>query len=173
MLFITNDNRARSILFTLGMGILLAATSGCTAADIEEEDLADVEDVAEATQPIVWNGHVYWFRPEPVAWTTARNACAAKGYYLATINNQTEQDWINTQLANQTGNWWIGYNDRVTEGVFSWVAGGSIFNYWQAGEPNDSANNFAQDCVAMTTPSGRWYDLGCGSLRNYLCEKTQ
>jgi hypothetical protein len=173
------DNGPWSVVFTLSLGAMLAATSGCAAGDIDQQgddneiSASGEEDVAEATSPIYWsvNGHNYWFRAEPVAWTTARQSCdSSNGWYLVTVNSASEQAWLFEQIywEQNYGTWWIGYNDRAKEGVWEWAAGKTTFNHWQPGQPDNAGG---QDCAVIHPSNGKWYDMSCGSQRFYICER--
>ena len=105
-------------------------------------------------------------------WTGARDTCTAYGYYLVTINEQAEQDYLAAQAtALAAGPLWIGYNDRGwgNEGSFSWTAGnGSGFEAWNSGEPNNAGN---EDCAEMRDTAGwLWNDIDCNTEQAWICE---
>jgi hypothetical protein len=66
-----------------------------------------------------------------------------------------------------SNNFWIGLNDRTTEGVFVWFAGSSTYTNWGSGEPNNSSD---EDCTEVNRDTGVWNDVGCGNSRSYVCE---
>lgn len=48
-----------------------------------------------------------------------------------------------------TSDVWIGLNDLVVSGMFSWTDEHMVtFTYWAPGEPN-SHDGFSEDCVEM------------------------
>jgi len=105
-------------------------------------------------------------------WTSSRDTCAVYGYYLATINEQAEQDFLAAEALAAVGDSvWIGYNDRGwgNEGTFTWTAGnGSGFEAWSPGEPNNSGN---EDCVEMRADFGYlWNDINCSATTPWICE---
>ncbi len=167
-----NNSKLQTVLFALALGAFSAAASGCVAADTDEEADADVgeEAVAEAAQEISWNGHSYWFRPEPTTWVMARNACNDQvGYHLVVVNTADEQLYLHQEVSSRGGWWWLGYNDRATESIWMWVTGAwSETTNWAYGEPGK--DNAAQDCAYMR-PNGLWYAGECSSTRRYICER--
>jgi hypothetical protein len=152
------------ILMTLAWEGLLATTSGCIADDIEETSTAELA--------VTYSGHDYVFIPGPNTWEQARINCAATGYYLATVNDGFEQAFliqtIQQSYGTSSGNWYIGLNDRASEGFFVWVNGTSSFRNWYPGQPNNLNN---QDCVNIDAANGLWGDGPCSSLLHYACER--
>lgn len=166
-----NNSKLQTVLFALALGAFSAAASGCVAGDTDEETEGDVgeEAVAEAAQEIYWNGHSYWFRPEPTTWIMARNACEGKAdYYLVTVSSEAEQLYLAQEVSSMGGWWWLGYNDRATESIWKWVQGASQTTKWAAGEPGKT--NTARDCAYMR-PNGFWYAGECSDTRRYICER--
>jgi hypothetical protein len=97
-------------------------------------------------------------------WVDARTACTGRGtgWNLATIDDQTENDFIEQKLSNDT---WIGLNDRTTEGTFVWSSGStSTFRSWDGGEPSSG------DCVNMSDNDGDWSVEDCDDDEDYVCE---
>ena len=104
-------------------------------------------------------------------WTGSRDACAAYGYYLVTVDDQAEQDFLAAEAAAlAAGSIWIGYNDRAwSEGTFWWTgASGSGYEAWNSGEPNNAGN---EDCVEMRDTAGwLWNDMSCNTINPWICE---
>jgi len=175
MKLLTGNDRARTALLALALGSLLATTPGCIAGDIEEDSAAGVEQetVAEAASELStqsWGGHTYMFFTEPNGWVSARDRCASRvGFYLTHINSDAEKNWLRGILPPGTGAWWIGYSDRWNEGDFRWVAGSYGYTNWATGQPDDNNNN--EDCAAMGSGNGLWYDFNCSQDRRYICER--
>jgi len=118
----------------------------------------------------VSSGQEYFFCNTAVNWNNADTACknvdgAATGWFLTTINDATEDTYINSLSANPL---WIGYNDATTEGTFVWTSGLSPgYTNWTAGQPDNTGNS---DCVEQQNAAG-WTDLSCtGNTRRYVCE---
>ena len=68
---------------------------------------------------------------------------------------------------------WIGLNDRATEGQWKWVDTNTSATYqdWAPNEPN--AYHLHDDCVAMakTTYKGHWIDENCNVNYLPICER--
>lgn len=79
-----------------------------------------------------------------ISWTTARDQCRALGGNadLASIRSATQKTRVvNSRCANlipATGTngaelfWWLGLNDEMQEGTFTFVSGASTSSYWAA-----------------------------------------
>ncbi len=78
------------------------------------------------------------------------------GGWLVTINDQNEQNWLNTTFGYST-KYWIGFNDIETEGTWVWDNGETPgYTNWYSGEPNNLGN---EDVAVMNWGSnGRWND---------------
>ena len=85
--------------------------------------------------------YVHW--EVKTAVTNGAAYCATYGYHLLVINSAAEDDWSNdTADTYSTSKFWIGYNDRTTEGSFEWVDGSTaVYTNWHSGEPNDAIGN--------------------------------
>jgi hypothetical protein len=67
---------------------------------------------------------------------------------------------------------WIGANDLIKEGKWTWISDHSTINYtnWGKGEPNNYNGN--EDCgVIHTRPVFTWNDVPCSHAYGYICEK--
>ncbi len=117
-------------------------------------------------------GKCYYRQTSPNrSWLNAQADCRARGalWDLATVNNLTENNYLETQLANPT---WIGFNDRATEGTFVWSNGQTPgFTRWALLQPNDGGFfGASQDCVLMDDANGRWNDVLCTDTEDFMCE---
>jgi hypothetical protein len=116
-------------------------------------------------------GHTYLFCYNvPLPWAQARNACMAAGMRMTSIQSDSENTWIYNTGANYqdpVSSWWIGFNDRDTEGVWVWEDG-STGNYtqWAPNEPNDAGG---EDCGSLQDDE-TWADLPCEWADPYVCE---
>lgn len=100
-----------------------------------------------------------------VTWDEARQACENFGpFYLATINDQAENDLITRFIDEDT---WIGLNDIDDEGYFEWLDGEPLdYTNWNDGEPNNDGD---EDCGEIYE-SGFWNDLNCTNELAFVCE---
>ena len=68
------------------------------------------------------------------------------------------------------GWYWLGLNDKTTEGNFVW-SDGSIRNYtnWNKGEPNNAVNG--ENCtVTGKSIKWKWNDARCEDEYFYVCK---
>ena len=146
----------------------------CDTVDNDCSGSVDDNGACSGCVQAEYGGHTYQFCPGSggMSWTGARDICVAYGYYLVTINDVGEQDFVATQAtALAAGPLWIGYNDRGwgNEGIFTWTAGnGSGYEAWNSGEPNSSGN---EDCAEMRDTAGwLWNDTSCFGNNAWICE---
>ena len=109
------------------------------------------------------NGRTYHLL-EPSSWTVAQAAAVALGGNLATVNDPTENDWINATfwtMASGVDGLWLGYNDAKTEGVWEWVSGETpgYENWSPDGAPNNWNENEHYAHLRFDHTSGTWNDL--------------
>lgn len=138
------------ILFFLSISLFMASRNTTSHATI-------------ITSPLEYNGHQYYLLSNS-NWLDAENEAQFMGGHLVTINNAAEQDWIFNSFGGSNIALWIGLNDRVIEGQFTWVSGEpSAFTKWARGEPNNNANGEGEDCVHIWPTrydnAGYWNDL--------------
>jgi outer membrane protein assembly factor BamB len=141
-------------------------------------------------------GHYYEFvAASGICWSAARAAAAGRTYrgmqgYLATITNQTEQEFL---TGRQNGAYWLGASDKDVEGEWRWQTGpeatqlfwkgdgatgyGLAYTNWVAGQPDDYRNAWrpqGEDYGILYGQSGGWNDLDeCGtgaSVAGYVVE---
>jgi cysteine-rich repeat protein len=116
-------------------------------------------------------GHAYRFVYRQASWTNAQADCVSLGGHLATITNEGEQRFLDSQLGTSTS-WWIGLTDGASEGTFTWSTGEtSGYTHWNPGEPNDFGA--IEDCVHLivqTGFAGLWNDADCAGPKGYICE---
>lgn len=104
------------------------------------------------------NGNKYYLLDNSI-WQGAQNKAAELGGHLATISSQAENDWV---LGFVTGNgqpadYWIGLNDKASEGNFVWTNGAPVvYTNWSPGQPDNASN--VEDVVHVWTAAGQWND---------------
>ncbi|MCP4806756.1 MAG: hypothetical protein GY884_15545 [Proteobacteria bacterium] len=146
------------------------ATEACDAVDNDCD--GDIDDSSVCPCDVVDSGSsTYMVCTSAAAWTTASSNCATYGYSLATIDDATENSWLDTTVDGySTGKWWIGLNDRTTENTWVWDSGSSsTYTNWYSGEPNDWSTG--EDCTELNRWSGGyWNDAACSTSSYYVCE---
>jgi Lectin C-type domain len=118
-----------------------------------------------------YNGHTYYLISEN-NWEGAAAEALSLGGYLATINDQGEQDFLWNHWKDSLGageGLWIGLERSGHHGqnIFVWMNGEPVnFWYWATNavgtEPNNGFGRYEEDYVAMDsrfTPPGAWADL--------------
>jgi hypothetical protein len=120
-----------------------------------------------------FGGHDYLFCEDARSWTGAKSSCENFGYGLLTLNDSTEQNWVHHMAGNiSTQKWWMGLNDRASEGSFVWDSGQPVtYSNWYAGEPNNSVGG-NEDCAQLNRfyPNNGWNDEPCELHFRYICE---
>ncbi|MEK6250231.1 MAG: hypothetical protein N2C12_18750, partial [Planctomycetales bacterium] len=98
----------------------------------------------------VYDGHLYVRSSNAMNWSNARNFAQSIGGKLVTINDVTEDTFLQNRFGNTS--FWMGLNDTVTEGTFEWSDGDpSVYRRW--GSTYNDAN---YDAVYHHT-NGFWY----------------
>jgi len=118
-----------------------------------------------------YNGHTYYLISENTYEGAAAQSLALGGY-LATINDQGEQDFLWNSWKNSLGTGeglWIGLERSGHHGqnIFVWMNGEPVnFTFWATNtvgvEPNNGFGRYEEDYVAMDSrfiPAGAWADL--------------
>ena len=113
----------------------------------------------------------------------AKSYCEDRGTTLASI--PTYEDYVTAySVCPEIDGCWIGLQDDIVEGIWSWTDGTDISSSygfhtngtatngkgpWWYGEPNNSGDD--EDCVEMT--SGKYNDLRCTTteLQYPLCNQ--
>jgi hypothetical protein len=161
--------------------------SSAETCDGVDNDCSGLADDGEAGCPCAVQhvlGVAYMFCTTALSWTDARDACAASGYTLATIENKAENDGVVAiALPKKASPWWIGLNDRENEGVHVWVSGSeATYRNWAEGEPNEFPHGEkcgvsfpGEDCVQFSPPSAGlppdWNDEPCACPYPYVCRQ--
>ena len=149
------------------------ATETCDTVDENCDGSIDEAGVCSGCTQGEHAGHTYQLCTGfGLDWNTASYGCLAFGYYLVTVNDLAENDFLVAQASPLgVGAWWIGYTDQGwgNEGNWEWAAGnGTGFENWAPNEPNNSSN---EDCAEITASAGwQWNDNHCSQSKPYVCE---
>lgn len=117
-----------------------------------------VAPLVDVTNPV--NGHRY-IGLNVASWAAAEATAQMFGGHLASIADQSENDFIHQNFGNYGGTTqrlWIGFNDITNEGAFVWPDG-TPTNYtnWSGGEPNNAGSG--EDVAEMFGVQGTWNDM--------------
>uniref|UniRef100_Q3ART7 C-type lectin n=1 Tax=Chlorobium chlorochromatii (strain CaD3) TaxID=340177 RepID=Q3ART7_CHLCH len=86
----------------------------------------------------VWehNGHYYTLTDRAKSWQDAEASAVALGGHLVSINDATEQAWLQSMLDGRYGNVWIGLSDAAAEATWQLTDGTtSTYANWASNEP--------------------------------------
>ena len=115
---------------------------------------------------------------QKLTWDAAQSACRAfEGADLVSIADIFEQSLLTTASrdtnAQKAGGYiWIGLNDKINEGKFSWSDGSKLtFQNWGFGK--EQMNSRRNNCVrsSITVGSGDWSTALCNQKNYYACKK--
>ena len=126
--------------------------------DSDDDGLSDGEEVNTLRTDTRWlqapNGN-YYRLVSPDTWSNSSAAARAQGHELASVQDQTEADWLAQTFSEVAGSFWIGLNDF--SGTMEWSDGSPVaYTQWATGEPNTSfIAAFVGDL--STTEPGNWY----------------
>ena len=103
-----------------------------------------------------FGGSCYQTTSNAMTWLSAQAESRTVGGYLASIGSAAENDFLFTTFFPSLGYFWLGLNDRATEGTYAWDSGEAVvFTNWNAGEPN---NDFGVEDVSHMLDDGQWND---------------
>lgn len=130
--------------------------------------------VASATCPSGWTvsgSKCFNLFEGPANWLEALQTCIAQGGSLAKIESQAEQDLVFGLMGNTGRPAWIGLQDFLVEGDFSWADGSTLGTYqaWLGGQPDNAGNR--QDCVVLRNTDGLWNDVICNGANRFVCQR--
>ncbi|CAC5400502.1 CLEC17A [Mytilus coruscus] len=106
-------------------------------------------------------------------WKSFRDAlllrdCQWKDGDLLDIVDAEENEFIHSNLHDESKWYHIGLNDRLKEGTFEWISGAAMgySNFW----PGKPSNSRDRNCGELRY-SGLWNDVSCIKEQNYIYEK--
>jgi hypothetical protein len=147
------------------------ASEACNGLDDDCDGSHDEGSVCPCAV-VEYAGHPYMFCDTAAAWASAQALCWSYDYHLLTIDDASEDSWVNVQAdLYSTEKWWFGFNDIASEGSWVWEDGsGSTYTNWYPSEPNDSGGD--EDCAQLNRfhPDYGWNDEPCTSSFRYICE---
>ncbi|KAK9529824.1 hypothetical protein VZT92_013894 [Zoarces viviparus] len=101
-------------------------------------------------------------------WSDAQSYCREKFTDLATVENQSDNDRLLSELQGVGNYAWIGLYDNM-EG-WKWALGNADFSKeydkWGSDEPNKK--DYYEACTVMKS-DGRWFDGRCGLKKSAVC----
>ncbi|MEM9275567.1 MAG: lectin-like protein [Cyanobacteria bacterium P01_F01_bin.143] len=131
--------------------------------------LIDITDNDTIPDALSYNGNQYFLTSTSLTWEQAQAEAENFGGNLVSINDSLEESWLQSNFGD-IEDFWIGINDRNTEGSFEWVSGQPVtYTNWAPGEPNDFGG--AQDLGRMNFGAGSaWDDTGATTILRGIIE---
>ena len=118
--------------------------------------LIDITDNDRIPDALSYNGNQYFLTSGVLTWEQAQAEAENFGGNLVSINDATEEAWLQDNFGSTEG-FWIGINDLRNEGNFEWVSGQPVtYTNWATGEPNNAGGN--QDFGLMNFGNARQWD---------------
>lgn len=119
-----------------------------------------------------YGGLKYRFITKKMNWEDAERECVSAGGHLVTISSpDLNQKLKEIKKRMPSGEHWIGYNDKETEGTWQWVnPGGQCKTYtsWDSSLFQQPNGGTKQNCAK--TGNGKWRDYPCSQLSQSICE---
>ena len=136
---------------------------------------------AKESAAIVYEGHSYAVCDESMSWDDAKAACEKRGGHLVCINDEKEQQFIQTiVIGGKKSYYWIGLSDEKKEGVFEWINGESLtYTNWSEDQPdnwNDSEDsvmlpNRDMQYTDWANAFGTWNDMNSKGDKDHSLEQ--
>jgi hypothetical protein len=108
-------------------------------------------------------GH-YYTQLSGTQWPVAEAQAVALGGHLVTINDATEEAWLEATFPDRM--LLIGLNDIDQEGTFVWSSGQAVtYENWTTGQPDNWLDVGGEDWVVMNgefLDEGKWDDVDGG-----------
>lgn len=104
------------------------------------------------------------------SWSKAQSICRAYLSNLVKVPTHAMATFLHNQRSHYSDDYWIGLNDRSSEGTFRWVSDNTPMknNFFESGEPSDTVG---EDCVEMAKKTYQWNDWDCDFDNPFFCEK--
>jgi hypothetical protein len=147
-------------------GLLLLATALVACGRIGFDRAEDAPGPCPSGYGAIPGGTKYRFEQSPTTWIAAELACEAEGTHLAVPDSAGENAALVSAFAG-TQKVFIGISDRIAEGTFVPVTGGTpSFLIFGTGEPNGGSD---ADGVSLRANS-TWGDEADTDLLAFVCE---
>ena len=183
--YTSNENGVFNISIEPGVYDITISKLGYETLELEEitvteqkiTDLGDIYLKSISEEPSVepgipdtaveFNRHYYQVYDTPMTWDEAKAYCESLGGHLVTITSDTEQEFVETLIANgKKKSYWLGGTDAANEGTWEWITG-EKFDYtnWREFMPDNWQNEDYLMMYKEMDPSytgetfGRWNDL--------------
>ncbi|XP_070829826.1 macrophage mannose receptor 1-like [Chaetodon trifascialis] len=133
----------------------------------------DPENFGYRSQSSTWlpfKGHCYLFLTERVEWPDASANCARHGASLTSIEDPSEQEFIQTNIRvfhDSVSTFWIGLY-KTHKGTWQWLDKTAMdYNNWGDSLSQDNSYGAIRSSDGRWTTGSRWYD------RPYICKTSK
>ncbi|KAL4239381.1 positive regulation of myeloid dendritic cell activation [Mactra antiquata] len=120
---------------------------------------------------ITYENSCYYVGPDDVHYTEAVHYCSQRNSHLVYVETARENSFLKGRLDTYgTGHsYWLGMTDEMSEGIWQWNSGNSVYYFnWAPTEPQNHNN---EDCAVFhKSLNFQWADVPCASGRRPLCE---
>jgi hypothetical protein len=147
------------------------AAEACDGVDTDCDRLRD--DAPCTCEPLAVGAATFAVCEFAVPYADAVAFCAARGETLARIDDDAQAVALHAAVRRRhRGKWWLGLDDRATEGSWVWLAGAAPvaggFTRWDDGEPDNAGCN--QDCGVIDDDDDPvWTDTHCLEHHPFVC----
>ncbi|XP_039873788.1 macrophage mannose receptor 1-like isoform X1 [Simochromis diagramma] len=121
---------------------------------------------------VPFRGYCYIFITEQTHWREASTTCVAHGGMLASIEDSSEQKFLEINLRTfQDGytSFWIGLFKKQHKEEWLWVDRTAMgYTNWAEGQPFNMS--FGSRTGEISTSDGTWKDIGIWDYRPYICK---
>eukprot|EP00058_Branchiostoma_floridae_P011240 XP_002596728.1 hypothetical protein BRAFLDRAFT_241083 [Branchiostoma floridae] len=123
---------------------------------------------------VLHDGSCFKAFPKAVTYSEAEATCAAEGGFVAPTKTEELLRLIRKLIysVKPLANFWIGLDDRQTEGVWRWsdgtVLGAEDFQTWVPREPNNYQGT--QHCGRYWASMEQWDDVVCYVRYLFVCQ---
>ncbi len=139
----------------------LPAQGGTTSELLSTFGLTTSEDYLSASvnKPLTarYNGRTYLLTSNTMTLAQAETLATSLGGHVTAINSAAEQDFLDRTFGFTS--FWIGLNDRTTEGTHVWSSGDPVtYTNWAPLEPNTSSLDAVFFQTSNDANGGKWFD---------------
>ena len=96
-------------------------------------------------------------------------------FFVYKLENNFVHELLPIHVENNSGVFWIGLNDVLTEGDFEWSSGvgGGYFNWVDS----EDVENDGEDCTSIYSnvfvDHLKWKEQNCNTNYSYICERRE
>ncbi|XP_078579149.1 hepatic lectin-like isoform X1 [Branchiostoma floridae x Branchiostoma japonicum] len=172
------SSSSQCVAFQFSNGNCYPKTATCSSpiTDNTRDTFYDKE-AGSVPDGYVERGGSYYklFRTTKKNQASAQETCEADGGNLVSIKTSSLNNFLLGLMPDRV-NYWIGLNDKDSEGTWMWEDGSRLkscdFTNWAPYEPNDNYGAYGgQDCIHLWAGSSfKWDDDECWKGKYFICQ---